>query len=303
MPARKTVILLVASLLATSLACGCLEENDPEQPDLEISVLGAATMPAVWNSTGLVEPPQNHTFLLVELRLLNNGTVDIEGIAAVDVSLHSAGHLYTPNFLSGDITAFDPLSPSYAEAMCATSLPSLMDSLSPGGSTQALLLFSVPAELREGGTLTCSNDSALGKGRVASVTLEWSTVRAYDRAPPRLELRANDATYLNRTAPGGKVPMRYLVVDLNVTCRWSQPFVLVLLQMRLVDGDGMSHPIVLGAAWLDGPLADGPVLPGMPRTGSVAFELPPPMVPAHLVLDDAVPVVVEIDPTGIGYGK
>ena len=304
MPARKPSALLAASLIvAASFACGCLENPPPIGSSLELSVLGAATMPAVWNTSGLVEPPQDHTFLLVELELHNKGTADISGVAAADFRLSSGDNAYVSNFLSGDVTVIDPCTPTNVTAMCATSLPSLMDSMSPGGSTQALLLFSVPAGLGGDAMLTCTNVTALGKGRTSKVALDWTDVRAFDRAPPRLGLRADHLQYLNRTAQGQQVPTRYLVANVTVTNGWSQPFVLALFALRLLDGGGQSHPAELDPPWLGGELAGGPLAPGASRSGQVAFALPPPAEPVRLMLDEVVPVAVGLDAAGIGYGK
>jgi len=291
---------LLALLLLAALSPGCLEDDNPAS--LSLSVLGAATMPAVWNTTGLVEPPQNHTFLVVEVKLVNTGPDQTAGIRPADIRLEAGGQFFKTNFLSGDVSYFNVSSPNYTESVAASSIPSLMDALGQGESVQSVLIYAVPVGLQGSAEVSYANATVLGKERSVTAELDLGAVRAYASPPPRVAIHLNTAVYLNRTA-GGPAPMRYLVANLTLTDLWYQPFILMLLQMRLVDGDGMSHPILLGLPWLNGPLADGPVLPGVPRSGSVAFDLPPPMVPARIVLDDAVPVTVELDPAAITYGK
>lgn len=303
MPARKTVTLLVASLIATSLICGCLQEANSKPPDLELSVLGAATMPGVWSSSGLVKPPQNHTFLLVELRIVNEGPVEVTGLAATDFSLLNMDQVYEANILSGDVTCFDPLAPANASSISASSLPSLMDSMGLGCSTQALLLFTVPKDARGVATLRVVNSSVLGRGLAFETALDWGALRAFTSLPPRLSLRADGLVYLNRTAPGQNVPTRHLVANLTVTNVWSQPLTLALIQLNLLDVDGALRTAEQNPPWIDGQLGGGPLAPGASRSGWVAFELPPPAVPTYIELDDIVMVWTMIDTADIGYGK
>lgn len=304
MSTSKPSTLLAASLIiATALACGCLQEDSPEAPSLELSVLGAATMPGVWDSSGLVEPPQNLTFLLVVLRLLNKGPAEVSGVVAADVSLLNMDHIYVANFLSGDITYLDPLAPTNISSISASSLPSLLGSMAPGSSAQAMLLFTVPRDARGDAKLRVANSSALGRGLAFETALDWGALRAFTSLPPRLSLRADGLVYLNRTAQGQQVPTRYLVANLTVTNFWSKPLTLALIQLHLLDGDAGLRPAELNPPWLNGQLADSPLAPGASRSGWVAFELPRPAAPAYFALDDVVTVWVGVGTASIGYGK
>ena len=294
---------LLAIILVTLMACGCLDEDGPERPELELSILGAAMMDGVWNASGLVEPPENRTFLLLSVELLNNGTAELRGLRATDFGLAYMGDIYATNFLSGDITHFDTLSPTYVESLAASSLPSLMGSLGMGQSMQCTLLFSVPKGLNGEAVLSCSNSSAMGKGAVARTTLRLDSARVFDRAAPRLTMDASDVRYLNRTAPVTQAMTRYLVMNLTVTNHWCRAFDLDLDAVRLIDAQNGSHATERGLPWLSDALAGGAVASGASVCGDVAFALDPKLYPRAIALDDSVPVGISLYPYDILYGK
>jgi hypothetical protein len=245
----------------------------------------------------------DRTFLLLSVELLNNGTAELTGLRTIDLLLTHQDDIFTTNFLSGDITYFDTLSPTYVESLAASSLPSLMGSLGMGQSMQCTLLFSVPKGLTGEAVLSYSNASAMGNGVVARTNLRWDSVRVFDRAAPRLTMDASDVRYLNRTAPVTQAMTRYLVMNLTVTNRWCRAFDLGLDVIRLIDAQNGSHAAEQGLPWLSDALAGGAVAPGASVCGNVAFALDPKLYPMAIVLDDSVLVGVSLYPYDIGYGK
>lgn len=301
MPEGTRAVMLAAFLVSTTFVCGCLEDDEPPEPVVELSVLGAATVPAVWNATGLVQAPPGRMFLLAKVRITNGGQVPIAGLWGQDLQLTHDDRLVVANEFTSEVSVVN-VSTS-GEAVGSVMPEGGIGYIPPTCSTVVLFMGTVPDGVLVDATLSLSNATALGKGAVATVALPWSSVTVHTAAPPRLELQASNPQYLNRTAPGEQLTTRYMVVSVNVKNVWNKPYQMSLSSLRLLDAESRSHATVQDAPWLNGQLQEGAVAPGASVSGEVAFAIPPPAQPARLVLDDAVPVESVLDPNGIGYGK
>ena len=301
MPEGTRAVMLAAFLVSTTFVCGCLEDDEPPEPVVELSVLGAATVPAVWNATGLVLAPPGKTFLLVKVGVTNEGQLPIAGLWGQDIQLTHGDRLVVANEFTSEVSVVNVT--TSGEPIGSVMPQGGIGYIPPTCSTVVLFMGTVPDGALGDASLALANASALGKGLVATVALPWSSVAVHATAPPRLALRTDNLQYLNRTAPGEQTQTRYLVASVTVGNLWSRPFSLAPSSLRLLDAGGQSHPLEPDAPWLNGQLTAGTIAPGASRSGEVAFAVPPSAMPAWLVLDDAVPAEAVLDPNGIGYGE